>query len=173
MLSKYILIKKLLTLLGSVAVIGSTAAVAIACEGKTLGVVVKNAGTPEVKDQKQILSEESSDEGKSASQPGKNANNEEFKKQLGEAEKLVKEKEEKVKQASRKYSEASNKGRPYEQGSGNAPKEIVDKINESEKELLKAQNELKDAKHKLFGLRDKSRTANEGDATGATIGLRW
>ncbi|WP_265510068.1 lipoprotein [Mycoplasma mycoides] len=35
-----ILIKKLLTLLGSVAVIGSTAAVAIACEGKPLSVVI-------------------------------------------------------------------------------------------------------------------------------------
>ncbi|SRX64096.1 hypothetical protein MMC68H_00355 [Mycoplasma mycoides subsp. capri] len=46
--------------------IGSTAAVAIACEGKPLSVVVSKG---ETKAQKQELSEESSDENKSAAQP--------------------------------------------------------------------------------------------------------
>ncbi|WP_369525680.1 lipoprotein [Mycoplasma mycoides] len=142
MLSKYILIKKLLTLLGSVAVIGSTAAVAIACEGKTLGVVVKNAGTPEVKDQKQILSEESSDEGrqdssteKSAGSPsvGKNSE-EEMKKELEEVEKAYKDAKKELRDANQKYQDALKEGKPYE-NKGNLPPTIADKIDKAEQAL--------------------------------------
>ncbi|UZK63956.1 lipoprotein, (VlcA) [Mycoplasma mycoides subsp. capri] len=146
--------------------IGSTAAVAIACENRPFTVKVNGQAevTPESASQN---SELMVGDGPKAGEIDESENSK-LKKQIDDAAKTVKEKEERVKQASRKYSEASNKGRPYEQGNGNAPKDIVDKINETEKELLKAQKELETAKQKLQKLRD-SRPANDGHETGLTI----
>ncbi|WP_265496738.1 lipoprotein [Mycoplasma mycoides] len=176
--------KKLLTLLGSVAVIGSTAAVAIACEGKPLSVVVNKEAGKESKAQTLESTEKTKSEGENEVGQPNNGETAKLKKQIGEAEKAVEdakkdyaEAKENQRKANQNYQNALEKGKPYKEKekAGQVPKEIWDEIQKTENELssvakkyTEAELKLKAAKEKLQKLRD-SRPANAGDPAGATI----
>lgn len=130
--------KKLLTLLGSVAVIGSTAAVAIACEGKPLSVVVKKAADSGTLSQKSEQSDEarqdsSTEKSAGSSDVGKTSE-EEMKKELEEVEKAYEDAKKELREANQKYQDALKEGEPYKD-KGNLPQTIADKIDKSEQAL--------------------------------------
>ncbi|CBW54101.1 Hypothetical protein, predicted lipoprotein [Mycoplasma mycoides subsp. capri LC str. 95010] len=159
--------KKLLTLLGSVAVIGSTAAVAIACEGKPFTALKKGIES-DIKSQNSEASENR--EKMLADQPAE-GENENLEKEIEEAEKAVKEAEKGLRKANQDYQDALKKGKPYETGNqdGKAPKDITDEIDKTEGELKNAIQKLKEAKEKLEKLKPtnkelKSETSKEPKA---------
>ncbi|WP_265503568.1 lipoprotein, (VlcA) [Mycoplasma mycoides] len=151
--------------MGSVAVIGSTAAVAIACEGKTLTALKKGIES-DIKSQNSEASENR--EKMLADQPSEKEN---LEKEVKEAEKTVEEAKKGLRKANQDYQDALKKGKPYEAGDqvGKAPKDITDEIDKTGGELKKAIQKLEEAKEKLEKLKPtnkelKSETPKEPKA---------
>ncbi|WP_409260602.1 lipoprotein [Mycoplasma mycoides] len=135
-----ILIKKLLTLLGSVAVIGSTAAVAIACEGKPLSVVKKEhkEETKTLESKKELESDSEKLQAGQSGEFSEKASYEEEKKELLKKEKELKQK---LRDANQKYQDLIK-----EYGKGPLDTEKGKKLDKVESELEKANNDYENIK---------------------------
>lgn len=132
--------KKLLTLLGSVGLVASTATVAIACEDKPLTI---NLGKEKAKSKPTNQVSEKAENPPQADQPIVGESTDKNKEQeLKEAKEAIKKAKEKLRLANKEYNEALKKG-------DSSKKETIDKIYEIEKELTKSGQELKEAEEKL------------------------
>ncbi|QVK06302.1 lipoprotein [Mycoplasma mycoides] len=169
--------KKLLTLLGSVAVIGSTAAVAIACEGKPLKTLVsknEEQSKPQTLESKQEAGTESENEGKTEKLQADDANvnrtaQKSKREELKELQEEVKKAREESRIANQKYQDAIRKGEEEQRNKKEVSKETGKEIDETESEAFKASLRSKELEKKLKKLQREFRTPNEGDASGATI----
>ncbi|QVK02390.1 lipoprotein [Mycoplasma mycoides subsp. capri] len=153
--------KKLLTLLGSVAVISSTAAVAIACEGKPLSLTIKS-DSKELKNQLESSAEESNGEAKNKAQGDEPGTSEEDKEKLNEELEKAKKDFEDAKKESRlvnqSYQDALKKGKPYEEKPGTLPREISKEIDDAENKVKEVNQKLVEAKEKLEKLEKAQNT---------------
>ncbi|WP_265494530.1 lipoprotein, (VlcB) [Mycoplasma mycoides] len=166
--------------MGSVAVIGSTAAVAIACEGKTFSKIVNKSGTPEAQALESKQEAEAEIEKKPNKPGGSDESTQDLRKQVSDAEEAVKEAEKeatKAKQnlrdANQKYQDALKKGTesgktPLDPEIGKEIDRTESEVSNADKKAKEAEQKLKNAKDKLQKLRD-SRPANAGDLAGTTI----
>ncbi|WP_434329487.1 lipoprotein [Mycoplasma capricolum subsp. capricolum] len=132
--------KKLLALLGSVGLVVSTAAVAVACEDKPFTI---NLGKEKPKSKPTNQVSEKVESAPQADQPIEDKSVKETKKkEIDDAKEAVKKAKEKLRLANRGYVEALKKG-------DTSKKETIDQIHETEKELTKSAQELKEAEEKL------------------------
>ncbi|KKW61345.1 lipoprotein [Mycoplasma capricolum] len=138
--------KKLLTLLGSVGLVASTSAIAVACENKipAISLSTDKNGVKEKSDDQ--LEEKLSEKVGSAPQADQSivdkSAKEVKKKEIDEAKEAVKKAEEKSKLAQEKYKDALKKGDRFKT-------ETLDEIDVTQEEFEKALKDLEAAKKKL------------------------
>ncbi|WP_434324986.1 lipoprotein [Mycoplasma capricolum] len=138
--------KKLLTLLGSVGLVASTSAIAVACENKipAISLSTDKNGVKEKSDDQ--LEEKLSEKVGSAPQADQSivdkSAKEVKKKEIDEAKEAVKKAEEKSKLAQEKYKDALKKGDRFKT-------ETLDEIDATQEEFEKALKDLEAAKKKL------------------------
>ncbi|KEZ18632.1 lipoprotein [Mycoplasma capricolum] len=138
--------KKLLTLLGSVGLVASTTAIAVACKNKIPAISLstdKNSNKEKSEDQLKEKSSKRTENAPQADQPKVEELDEDAKKkEVDEAKEAVKKAEEKFKLAQEKYKNALKKG-------DRSKEKTLDEIDATQEEFEKTLKDLEVAKKNL------------------------
>ncbi|WP_434335079.1 lipoprotein [Mycoplasma capricolum subsp. capricolum] len=149
--------KKLLTLLGSIGMVASTAAIVVACENKIPAISLNTDNTTDIKEKVENQSKEKQSKGTESAPQTDQSNvgkliNENKKKQLEEAEQALKEAEKKAKLAKEKYRMALEEAKKHKKDTP-LYNQAIDKIDAAQDGVTVAENDLKAAQEKVAELK--------------------
>ncbi|WP_434328464.1 lipoprotein [Mycoplasma capricolum subsp. capricolum] len=157
--------KKLLTLLGSVGLVASTSAIAVACENKIPaislstdknGVKEKSDDQPKEKSLNQPFEKTKSEERADQSNLKESADQTK-EKEIEKAEHALKEADDKAKLAKKRYRKALEEAEKHKKGDA-LYNQTIDELDASQNDVMKAEEDLKNAQEKVNKLKNNKNT---------------